>query len=99
MNNPKFSVGDKVAVCCMFPFCGGKPIVIPETVVTGSYFLPQGASVKSRNTGAVSVWLFPSTWCYYIKGMKNPLRESNLRPILPGEYLESTRDQAIGVGA
>lgn len=87
MSNPKFVVGDLVAVCT-----ADLVLVIPETCVVGRevdeagvFECPVDGQLYMGNGG----------YSYLVAGSEFWIPEEFLRPILPGEYLESTRDQAI----
>jgi hypothetical protein len=93
MSNPKFSVGDLVAVCSFPKF----RTVMPQTKVLGIQLIEKGRQITDTSGKR---WRANSTFfAYLVDGCDRWQDEDYLRPILPGEYLESTHDQAIGVDA
>jgi hypothetical protein len=80
VSNPKFAVGDRVAVLAMMS--GLPTICYPETVVDEVIL---GGKYKKR-------------FVYGVKADETYWFDAEfLRPILPGEYLESTQDSALPV--
>jgi hypothetical protein len=88
MSNPKFAVGDLVAVCN-----SSLTIVIPETRITDICFKQAGVY---RNFLGEKKYL-PDRWAYVVlnapcsdRVKKVWFSEWCIRPIIPGEYLSST---------
>jgi hypothetical protein len=79
MSNPKFSVGDLVAVCTT-PL----NVVIPKTCVTDVSFVHEFVLINMG--GEVR----KNTWGYKVADHSDWFAEWTLRPHQPGEYLEST---------
>jgi hypothetical protein len=79
MSNPKFSVGDLVAVCTT-PL----NIVIPKTRVIEVSFAHQFISINMGGKVGVNVW------SYKVADHSDWFAEWTLRPHQPGDYTEST---------
>jgi hypothetical protein len=88
MSNPKFSIGDKVAVCT-----ADLSIVIPATVVLDRRW-SEGARIITGNSPALY-----TGWSYLVAGAPLFGREYCLRPILPGEYLTTSEESHSGIPA
>jgi hypothetical protein len=90
MSDPKFSIGDKVAICTP-----GLYLVIPETVITDRWFLDDDVYVVHPTMEAIRY----SGWVYTFIGHHKPTREKNIRPLLPGEYLTTSEESHSGIPA
>lgn len=86
MSNPKFAVGERVAVCTT-PL----NVVIPKTKVVEVTFSPKMQLVNMGGKVALNVWN------YRVADHSSWFAEWTLRPIFPGEYDESNQDQALPV--
>lgn len=92
MSNPKFSIGDKVAVCELSP----SAIVIPITTVERVVYFDAGTPATDSVGNKI---LFTAGYYYAVADYFGPdgdslwyFEENRLRPILPGEYTEDTQD-------
>jgi hypothetical protein len=89
MSNPKFSVGQRVAVCT-----AELDIVIPQTVVVWvkyfySYVIIQNGKIVRCQPG----------WGYRVHGFPGFLAERCLRPIDDDEYREDSTEMDSEVSA
>jgi hypothetical protein len=100
MSNPKFAVGDLVAVCS-----SDLSVVIPSTIITARKLTSGG---PARDLSTREIIYCGERWQYQVEDFKtvhrgNPvwINERCLRPILPDEYDEDTQDirQPITEGA
>ena len=80
MTEPKFQIGDLVAVCC-YPH--PRPVVIPEAVVTDRLFVVPGSHYLMGPNG---IQLTNGGWFYSTTGTRIRHHEKYLRPIRPDEY-------------
>lgn len=86
MSNPKFAVGDLVAVCSFPKF----KTVIPQTKVVSVQCIEKGRVITDSEGKR---WRANSAFnAYLVEGCDRWQDEDYLRPILPGEYLSSTQD-------
>jgi hypothetical protein len=91
--NPLYSVGQDVAVCSL-----DMSVVIPATTVTEVVFIPGNVPLINQDTGTLARPLGGDAYAYRVEhgpisrvhGRSIIFAERSLRPILPGEYLEST---------
>lgn len=86
MSEPKFSVGQRVAVCT-----STLGTVIPVTTVVSSRLLPAGSRYQNIDTWQVGV-LGKDTWAYTVADAphQHEFAEWCLRPLNDDDYTEST---------
>jgi len=87
MTEPKFAIGERVAVCtpCL-------TVVIPATVVVESDWSPADEKFIDPLTGGV-VDGGPACWVYQVADDKHWFAESYLRPIDKDEYRETEQQE------
>lgn len=84
MSEPKFSIGDRVAVCT-----SNFQVVLPATIVRS--FRKKPAGYNRDPITSVIGWL-PERWSYLVDGCKYFVCEWCLRPIQPDEYTEPSTE-------
>jgi hypothetical protein len=88
MTEPKFHVGQRVAVCTQ-----DLSFILPETIVTGVEFQPAGPFCHPQT---LAIRFFAASWAYTVAGgERDPLGracwydECSLRPIDKDEYRDT----------
>jgi hypothetical protein len=99
MNNPKFAIGDKVAVCSF-----DLKVVFPVAEIVARHFCPEGYSIDYSTKQTL---IFNAAWYYQvdqgpigIDGTLAGIDEAFLRPINPDtEYLTLNAQSPVEVEA
>lgn len=89
MSEPKFQIGQRVAVCSLTPWWG--LLVIPEALVVGINYVNQG-ELYTSNYG-VEYHIRTEGWIYEINIGPHAYYEKALRPLNDGDYTETEEQQ------